>query len=123
MKRGGPIKRTKPVNPVNRKRKKKRAAEDRVYGSFFRYVCTLNCAVEGEGDLCFGPITGHHLKTVGSGGEDAANTTPLCYRHHRMIHDIGEAEFNRRFFNDLRLYAEAIWKRYCEGFDLTGEDL
>lgn len=109
--------RSTPLPKKNAKRKAKRAADDHTYGSFYRYVKTLPCAVGGEGDPCFGEIHGHHVKSVGAGGRDAANLAPLCERHHRMIHDIGPKAFDARFFNDLKLYADAIWKRYRDAFD------
>lgn len=117
MKRGGPIKRNAGVPKRNAKRQAKRRAADDVYGSFFRYVATLPCAVMGEGDDCEGKVTGHHIKSVGAGGKDAGNLTPLCVRHHRMIHDIGPKRFDERFFNSMPLYAEMIWRRYCDGFE------
>lgn len=133
MKRGGPLKadpsttrawqdrsrteldRGKPVKKVNAKRKAKRVADDHTYGSFYRYVCSLPCAVGGEGDECLGDVVGHHLRSVGAGGRDAGNLSPLCVRHHRMIHDMGPKRFDDRFFNDIKLHADIIWRRYCDG--------
>src|SRR5688572_27318572 len=83
MKRSGPPKRRTPMtakkrmNKVNADRKAKRKADDLVYGSFFQWVKTHPCAAEGEGVECFGEVTAHHLKSVGSGGQDAGNLVPL----------------------------------------------
>lgn len=112
-----PLVRKKAVKRVNAKRKAKRAAEDRVYGSFFRYVRTLPCAIAGEHE-CGGTVDGHHIKSVGAGGEDANNCVPLCRFAHTEIHMIGAARFNDKYFNDLHLYARAIYQRWQDGFDL-----
>lgn len=92
-------------------------ADDRVYGSYFRYVKGFPCAVEGDRDECLGEITGHHLKSVGSGGQDAGNLAPLCAKHHTAIHTLGLYDFDRLYFNDLKLYAKALWDRYRESFE------
>lgn len=37
---------------------------------------------------CFGDVVGHHLTSKGAGGDDAPeNLIPLCFNHHRLIHD------------------------------------
>lgn len=110
------MERTTAIPKTNPKRKAKRAAEDVVYGSFFRYVRTLPCAVMGEGSPCIGAVDGHHMRSVGAGGQDAANTVPLCRGHHSEWHTIGPKRFDARYFNDLRMFAEILWRRYCEGF-------
>lgn len=116
MKRSGPPTRRTPLNPVNRKRKAKRATEDQVYGSFHRWVKTHPCAIAGEHE-CIGPVDGHHLKSVGSGGVDAGNCVPLCRAAHTEIHTIGFERFNENYFNDLRLFAAHLWTAYRQGFD------
>ncbi len=41
---------------------------------------------------------GHHIKTVGSGGDDIKeNIVALCFIHHREIHDTGVDTFNRKY--------------------------
>lgn len=112
MKRGGPLRRTKPVNAVNRKRKAKRAADDRVYGSYHRWVKQHPCAVKGEGSPCFGDVDGHHIRSVGAGGVDANNTVPLCRGHHTEWHTIGPKRFDEKYFNALPLYAEVLYARW-----------
>lgn len=115
------LERTGPLPKRNAKRKAKRAADDHTYGSFYRWVRDNHgCAVAGEGDECFGEIDGHHIRSVGAGGRDAANVSPLCRKHHTLWHTIGPKAFDARFFNDLRLYAEALWIRYCSLFDGEG---
>ena len=88
--------------------------DDKVYGSYFEHVKTFPCAVMGEGVECFGEVTGHHLKSVGSGGQDAGNLVPLCEGHHTEIHTSGLYDFDRKYFNDLKLYAKALWNRWSE---------
>jgi hypothetical protein len=37
-----------------------------------------------------GQVTGHHIKSKGSGGDDVpSNIIPLCMSHHSEIHTIG----------------------------------
>lgn len=51
------------------------------------------CQICGKTDT-----VGHHLKTVGSGGDDdILNLMVLCTLHHRMIHDIGHDSFFEKF--------------------------
>lgn len=107
--------RAKPMPTKNAARQKKRRDVGEVYGPFFAYVKTLPCAVYGEGDPCEGPVTGHHLRSVGAGGKDAANLAPLCAKHHRLIHNIGPKRFDARFFNDLKLYGDVIYRRWRDG--------
>ena len=105
-----------PLKKRNAKRQARRRADDDVYGSYFRYVKSLPCSVRGEGQ-CFGEVTGHHLKTVGSGGKDAGNLVPLCYGHHREIHDFGAQAFDAKYFNSLPLHAKTLWADYQAGME------
>jgi hypothetical protein len=132
LKRGAPLKaksklqaksklgRSKPIPKKNAKRKARRMADDKVYGSYFRYVKDFPCAVQGEGVECFGEVTGHHLKSVGSGGQDAGNLVPLCAGHHTEIHTIGMHDFDAKYFNDLKLMAKHLWARYRDAFGTEG---
>jgi hypothetical protein len=43
---------------------------------------------------CFGQVTGHHVKSKGSGGSDTEdNLWPLCVKHHAEIHNLGVFTF------------------------------
>ena len=40
----------------------------------------------------------HHITSVGAGGDDSEeNLIPLCFVHHRRIHDIGTPEMCNRY--------------------------
>jgi len=48
--------------------------------------------------VCEKPSVGHHIKTKGSGGDDAPyNLMPLCFIHHRRVHDLGLTLFAKVF--------------------------
>lgn len=108
-----PIQRRTPLAPVNRERKAKRAEDGRVYGAYHRYVSTLPCIVaQRGGDGCSGRVEGHHVKSVGAGGEDECNEVPVCVRHHNQIHTRGPRTFEDRYGIDLDMEAANVWTRY-----------
>lgn len=114
LKRGKPLSRSTPINPVNRKRKVKRKAEGEVYGPYHRWVSEQGCCVFTVGE-CYGEVKGHHLKTVGAGGKDAGNETPLCSAHHTELHQIGQDAFEWKHGVSLDAEAAYLWKRYKGG--------
>lgn len=101
-KRGKPLKRGKPMRWKNAARAKKRAEKGEVYGPYWRWVNTLPCLLAGQQrQPCVGYVVGHHLKRVATGGKDAGNLVPLCVRHHRSVHAMGEVRFNDRWGLDV----------------------
>lgn len=107
------LKARKRLNPINRKRQAKRKAEGKVYGPYHRWISDHHgCAVFSPGD-CYGDVAGHHLKTVGAGGEDAGNEIPLCAKHHTEIH-AGLDDFEWRYGIIVEAEAAYLWKRYNE---------
>lgn len=116
LKRGG---RLRVRNP---EKAKKRRAEDRVYGSYHRYVTTLSCWVAEHSPsrhVCEvgDPIDGHHVISVGAGGEDAANVVPLCRRLHTAspavsVHSMGKQSFDEFWGVNLESAAVLIWARF-----------
>ena len=88
-----PLKRRAPIRPG---RRKPRPAD--VYGEYHRWIKTLPCTFDGIRGGCFGPIDGHHVRSVGAGGKDFANEIPVCRTHHREIHDRGPGVFGGRPF-------------------------
>jgi hypothetical protein len=109
VRRGPPVDKTvlaiPAVQPCGEEPTESRRDSDRVYGSYHRYVadaydCTLlklKDHVSGKRHRCRGKITAHHLDTVGSGGEDAANVNPVCVQAHDEFHTLGVAEVARRY--------------------------
>ena len=106
LKRSGWIARKKGVNPINRERKE-RDRGDRVYGPYHKWISTLPCVIGGN---CFGPVKGHHVKSVGARGEDFGNEVPLCVKHHDEGHTGGWKSFAAKYSIDLqeRAYRLAI---------------
>lgn len=52
--------------------------------------------------------TGHHIKTRGAGGDDCeTNLMPLCFQHHREVHDKGMVEFAGKYHN-VKNYLESL---------------
>lgn len=63
--------------------KKKRVVNKKLLATYRVMSC---CACGGNNQ-----VAAHHLKTVGSGGDDVvSNLIPLCFRCHELIHHIGE---------------------------------
>jgi hypothetical protein len=83
----------------NAKRQAKRQEADDVYGSYYRWVrdesgepCALVLGHGGHRCGYYGDrrkMEAHHLKTVGSGGKDAANLVRICPLAHDLIHQHG----------------------------------
>lgn len=113
MKRTPLVRRTR-INPVNRDRRAKRQAEGKVYGEYHRYVSEQPCilAFNPEGSQCFGDTVGHHVETVGHGGEDEGNEVSLCVQHHDEVHRLGIDTFQDRYGIDLDMEAANLWTRW-----------
>ena len=76
-----------PIPKRNRKRQRKRKADGKVYGPLHRAVCELPCFLAGHPlHECLGPVKGHHVKSVGSGGTDEDGEIPACVRAHDELH-------------------------------------
>jgi hypothetical protein len=113
------MKRRKPLrsNPE----RKARVRGDEVYGSYHWWIKNWPCLFFDRGE-CSGSISGHHVKSVGSGGRDARNEVPLCAYHHRLGDDIGWKSFQKRMKTDLKIAAEWYWRLYnSKGLD--GSDI
>lgn len=90
--------------PVNRGRQKRRRAAGLVYGPHHEWMKGRPCVLTGL-HRCMGPVTGHHLKSVGSGGEDRNNQVPVCEAAHREFHDRPLSEMCDRYGWDFRSIA------------------
>jgi hypothetical protein len=124
MKRGGPIKRTKGVPKVNRKRKAKRHAEQFGPPGFVEFVHEYGCVVARQGTVgfrlpsCFGAIEAAHVRSRGAGGGWRDNVAGLCRFHHAEQHDMGVDAFEKYYGTDLDLWACAITHQW----DLANPD-
>lgn len=123
MKRTAFKRRSKPMPARNSKRHRRRKAEQD--GAQAALVRCLPCAV------CFRPrrydeeflrnvrvgrqggwwltekSEAHHCPTKGAGGKDK-DTMPLCTKHHRHFHNMGEKSFSERYGIDCREVAAMI---------------
>lgn len=132
MKRGGWLKRSKPlkakqwlekatapIKKFNAKRKAKRRAEEFGPPGFVEFVHSYGCVVaRNEGysmnsPSCSGPVEAAHVKSRGAGGKWKNNIVGLCKGHHFEQHAVGMIEFTKRHDNiDLDLWAVAINGRW-----------
>lgn len=107
-------KRSKPINPINRERKK--AERLRAYGppERRRAVRAMECAVPG----CRRLSENAHLTTGGTGRKaDASTVANLCAKHHRTdtnsLHKLGSVErFDAVHSTDMWARAQAIEEAY-----------
>lgn len=81
--------RTSELPKFNRRRKAKRKAENKVYGTYYVTIANLTTCVGQRGRVphqCCYDLTrrpeAHHLHKVGNGGQDAANCVDVCHRMH-----------------------------------------
>lgn len=81
------------------------------YGEYHQYIKTLRCLLEHTGE-CLGPVTGHHVKSIGAGGQDEGNEIPLCVQHHTEIHTLGRKTFAKRNGLDLRNECERLHRQF-----------
>ncbi len=106
---GKPLKRSR-LKPRG-KRWYRRKAAGLVYGAYHSWIATLPCLIND--DACWGKVSGHHVETVGEGGEDFGNETPLCTFHHIcQLHAKGQPWFERHYKRDLASIAEVISHQY-----------
>ena len=98
---------------VNESRRARREEEGRVYGPVHEYVKSLSCDVAGrqrrDGTIHVCAfyedrpnVESHHVKHVGSGGEDFNNTLPLCPKAHDEAHALPVTEWCSLYHRDFR---------------------
>lgn len=109
----------KPMNKVNAKRRAQRESEGLVYGPHHDYMRTLGCVLADvdHGHHCVFTkeqpnVVGHHLKSVGSGGEDRNNQVPVCGAGHIEFHGYGIFAMCDMYGVDFRSLACEYTERY-----------
>ena len=102
LRRNAALARKKPINPVNRERKKREYA--RCYGSKERVerIRALGCAVCGKA-----PSDNAHVRSRGAGGT-WRDVVPLCPDHHSEQHRVGWDTFRARYPRDYEALAERL---------------
>jgi len=79
-------------------RRKKRDKDGLVYGWFHVWIRKYPCMI---GVKCQGDVVGHHVKSVGAGGQDLGNEVALCWHHHGQVHRMGRPRFEAQYGVDL----------------------
>lgn len=109
------LRRKKPINAVNPKRRKRRYVE--AFGDKADWIRAQNCAV------CFAwPSEAAHVKSRGAGGK-AEDLLPLCRRCHASQHRVGVKTFARTHNLDLAKLAaeyEQAWREHQAGDERLG---
>lgn len=121
---------SKPMNKVNAKRRAQRESEGLVYGEIHLFTKRLPCVLSDvDGHVCdFYPnpsgCDSHHVRSVGSGGQDENNTVPMCGAAHDEVHRLGLTTWCEKYGRDLRSIACEVTARfYAEyGSTDTGEE-
>lgn len=109
---------TKPMARFNAEKRARRMSEDRVYGSLHFFTKRLPCVLADVPDhVCdFYPnLSGcesHHVRSVGSGGEDENNTVPLCGAAHDEVHRLGLTTWCEKYGRDLRSIACEVTAKF-----------
>lgn len=109
LKRGGWLRRRKPMNRVNRERKARRSAEN--FGDRAPIVREMACLCHGKGgeagNPCAPPMQAAHARSRGARGT-RRDLVPLCAQHHFEQHHRGIETFERLYGVDLGAEAERI---------------
>jgi hypothetical protein len=79
--------------------------------AYCAWIRTLTCLLAGRAN-CAGRVECAHVKSRGAGGDDHANTVPLCTRHHREQHRDGIETFQWVCQFDLAAIAADLAERY-----------
>lgn len=106
----------KPMPRVNKARQQRREEAGLTYGPVHDYVKSLTCDVRGrqrsDGTIHVcgfyedrPNVESHHIKHVGSGGEDRNNTLPLCPKAHDEAHALPVGDWCRLYHRDFRSVA------------------
>jgi hypothetical protein len=85
---------------VKRYRRYDEAGNKHTYGPEFMRVSSLDCHFCGKRGWW-----AHHVKTVGSGGQDAFNLIPVCLSCHTDVEKKGLTRFCEKSGDDLKAIA------------------
>lgn len=108
----------KPMARFNPERRARRESEGLVYGEIHEYTKRLPCVLaDREDHICdFYPnphgCESHHVKSVGSGGQDENNTAPMCGAAHDEVHRLGLTRWCEKYGRDLRSIACEVTARF-----------
>jgi hypothetical protein len=106
------------MNRVNAKRRAQRESEGLVYGELHEWTKRQACILEDHPEhVCqfFSDrraIESHHVRSVGSGGQDENNTLPVDPGLHDSFHRLGLTRMCERHGLDFRSLACEVTARY-----------
>lgn len=103
---------------VNWKRRKKRQDEGLVYGPYHQWIATKPCILSGVREhKCIGDVVGHHIRSVGAGGQDYGNEIPVCALAHLSIETLGRLTFCRRWCVSVTAEVKALKQEWDDNAD------
>jgi len=110
---------SKPMNRVNPERRARRESEGLVYGELHEWTKRQPCILAGHGlHQCeyYAPerrgVESHHVKSVGSGGQDRNTTLPTCPALHDEFHRLGLTAICEKYRMDFASLACEVTERY-----------
>lgn len=92
---------------------------------FSEWIKHQKCLCQKEfGFECMGDVVGHHVKAKGIGGKrkpefDFWNLVPLCYYHHRQVHDKSAFQFEQKYGINLKEKAQNYYEKYATFEDVV----
>ncbi len=107
------------IRKTNSKRKS-RVRQGEVYGDYHRHAAAAyECVAHRHPKhVCVGDCTGHHLKSVKSGGKDFGNVVTVCAQLHAELHTRGRSWVEQRYNLNLKWEAEQVaidWQKRTKG--------
>lgn len=104
---------------MNPERRARRESEGLVYGELHQWTKRQPCILEDHPlHVCeFYPdrkgIESHHVKSIGSGGQDENNTVSFCPGAHDEAHRLGLVRMCEKYHRDFRSLACEVTARFC----------
>lgn len=100
-----------PMKKRNEERQQRRQEADLVYGTHHQAIKTFTCdLIDHQHHKCGyfedrPKVEGHHLRSVGSGGEDRNNEIPACPVLHDEFERTPLSEMCRKYHRDFKSVA------------------
>jgi hypothetical protein len=126
MKRTTPLRRSSPLprgeTPIKKRNAKRGGSRfpkrrDPAYCAWIRTLpCLLREVLTADWrPACAGRVECAHVQSRGAGGDDVANTVPLCTHHHRRQHCLGIRGFQGLYGLRLAAIATRLANSYPGG--------
>lgn len=117
----------KPMARFNPDKRARRESEGRVYGGLHAWTKRQACVLSDHPEHACGfygdrrVVESHHVRSVGSGGEDENNTLPACPVLHDEFHTLGLTRMCERYGKDFRSLACEVTDQYVRERDSSPE--